>query len=263
MEIAKLNGINIHYKIHGHHDETLMLISGVGCDHQIWGLIIPELVKHYNVVVFDNRGVGHTTDDGQDFSISTMAHDCYQLLNYLGINKAHIIGHSLGGRIAQQFAIAYPLLTNKLVIINSSSYASKALSMALLNQNKIRQQHVLSPENTIRMLLPWLFSSKFLENEVYVNGFITAVLNDKNPQSIMDNARQLNALVKHDLRAEIGQINNDTLVISSQEDLLSPPFINIETANSIKNSKLITIPGGHVSLIEYPDIVAKTILDYL
>ncbi|MFN8769939.1 MAG: alpha/beta fold hydrolase [Neisseriaceae bacterium] len=114
-----------------------------------------------------------------------------------------------------------------------------------------------------KLILPWLFSNQFLEKENYVEAFISSIVYDPHPQSSIDQKRQLDALIKTDLRGELAQINCDTLIISSNEDLLTPPFINKEIITFIKNSKLVNIPGGHVSPIEQPDILSQTILNFL
>ncbi len=263
MQIAKLDGIDINYKLHQHATETILLISGIGADHKMWSYIIPPLTKYYNVVVFDNRGIGLTKDNNQPFSIGTMAHDCYQLLNYLGIEQAHIIGHSMGGIIAQQFAISYPNSTNKLVILNSTSHAHKTLEFALSNQNIIRGKNVLEPTDILQLIMPWLFSSEFLSSKNNIVAFIESYLAEPNKQSVADYQRQLNALVAVDLRKEITQITHNTLIVASSEDLLTIPYYSVEMANHIKNSQLVTLPGGHLSLVEYPDILAQNILKFL
>lgn len=263
MEVAKLDGINIHYKIHGDAQKVILLIGGVASDHKMWSYVIPPLVKYYKVIVFDNRGIGLTTDNNEPFSISTMAQDCYHLLNYLKIDKAHIIGHSMGGMIAQQFAISYPNNTHKLVILNSASYAHKTLEFALSNQNFVRSQHVLEPTAILQLFIPWLFSSQFLNSKKNITAFIEGYLNEPNKQSITDYQRQLNALLNADLRKDIEQITHKTLIVASNEDLLTIPYYSIEMAKHIKNSQLVTLPGGHLSQIEYPDLLAQNILKFL
>lgn len=265
MTIAKLNEISINYKLHRHADnyETIILISGFGCDHKIWSFVIPILANKFNVIAFDNRGSGFTTDNGHAFTIGTMANDIRELLIYLKINKVHVIGHSMGGLIAQNFAINHPEFTNKLVIVNSASYAHKTLEYALTNQNNIWAQQVLAPTQLVKLILPWLFSNCFLQHDVYVNAFINAAIHDPNPQSVVDHKRQLDALINADLRGEIANISCPTLIVSSAEDLLTPPFINQEIANEIKNSKIVTIPGGHICQIEQPEALAQEILQFL
>ncbi|MFN8769938.1 MAG: alpha/beta fold hydrolase [Neisseriaceae bacterium] len=138
MNIAQLNDISIHYKVYGqNNDKTIILISGFSSDHKVWSLAIQVLAQKYKVVVFDNRGVGLTRDNEIPFDIEIMADDVYNLLSFLAVKNAHIIGHSMGGLIAQKFAIKYQQIIDKLVVINSSSYAYKTLEYVLSNQNKL------------------------------------------------------------------------------------------------------------------------------
>lgn len=264
MLIAELSKINIHYKIYGHDNhETIVLISGFGADHKIWAFVIPLLAKAYKVIVFDNRAIGYTKDDNLPFNIETMADDTAQLLGFLSIKRANIVGHSMGGIIAQKFAIKYPHLTEKLVIINSSSYAHNTLKFVLSHNNYLWHKTALEPQDRVKLFLPWLFSNQFLSNDIYVEAFINSTLYEQNPQSLDDQSRQLNALIKADLRDELSLINCDAMVVSANEDILTPPFINQEILKYIKKSILVSIPGGHISQIEHPELLAETILSFL
>jgi len=263
VDIAKFDDISINYKVYGIADEVILLISGLGCDHKVWSFLIPTLIQKHKVIVFDNRAVGQTLDKGQSFSISTMSNDCYRLLKYLNFTKAHIVGHSMGGSIAQQFAISYPDITHKLIAINAIAYTPKKISYLLNNQNNLWRKNNLPKVEIIKMFLPWILSSQFLENDTYMQSFINASLNETNPQNVDDHLRQINALVNCDLRNELEQITHQTLVISSKEDALAPPYLNNEIAQHIKNSQTATIPGGHASQIEYPEVLAHTILKFL
>ena len=262
--IANLNGININYKVHGpDNQDSIILISGFSSDHKIWSLIIPFLVCTHKVIVFDNRAVGQTTDDGSNLDIELMANDTIQLLKYLGIERTHIIGHSMGGLIAQKIAIKNPPLADKLILINTVSHSFKTLEYALSTHSNIVSMGILDIQNLVKFILPWLFSNKFLENENHVNAFINSIINAPHIQSPENKMRQLQALVSADLRDEAPLINCDTLVISSEEDLLTPPLLNKDILKYIKNSKMLSIPGGHMSLIEHPELLAQTILTFL
>jgi pimeloyl-ACP methyl ester carboxylesterase len=107
----------INYKILGEeHSETVILIHGLGGSMKSWGDVAPELAKKYRVLAYDQRGHGKTPAPNDNFSSAIMATDLRNLMDYLHIERAHIIGHSMGGRTAVRFAASFPERTNSLLV---------------------------------------------------------------------------------------------------------------------------------------------------
>ncbi len=107
MPTVRVNDIDMYYEIHGE-GEPVVLIAGLNSDHALYREIIPRLAESYKVVAFDNRGVGQTDKPDIPYSIEMMAEDTAGLLNALGIEQAHLLGTSMGGRIATALALRYP-----------------------------------------------------------------------------------------------------------------------------------------------------------
>ncbi len=104
MPTIKINDINIYYEIHGE-GEPLLLIPGLRNDVSEYQKIIDTLSTQFSVVALDNRGAGRTDKPDSPYSIEMMADDAAGLLNALGIEQAHILGVSMGGRIAADLAL--------------------------------------------------------------------------------------------------------------------------------------------------------------
>ena len=115
MPTVRVGDINIYYEDHGK-GEPLLLIEGWGTDLTCWQLQIPEFSTKYRVIAFDNRGTGRTDAPDQPYSFRLMADDAVGLLDALGIGKAHILGVSMGGCIAQEIAIEHPERTRSLIL---------------------------------------------------------------------------------------------------------------------------------------------------
>ena len=109
------NGQKLYYEIHGE-GEPLLLIMGLGGDATGWMLQIPALSKHFKVVAFDNRDVGRSSLAKGSYSIADMAEDTAGLMDALGIKKAHILGGSMGGAIAQELVLRHPDKVRKLIL---------------------------------------------------------------------------------------------------------------------------------------------------
>ena len=163
MPKIKVNEIDLYYEESGK-GYPLVLISGLGGNCMSWQTVRNILSRHYRVIVFDNRGAGRTTSPAKTYSIIDMADDLNGLLKYLEINKAHVLGHSMGGFIAQEFVFKYPDKTDKLILCSTMEKLS--------NRNKIlfecmynSWENGLPKDIWFRELYCWVFSQKFFKDE--------------------------------------------------------------------------------------------------
>src|SRR6187551_1203599 len=120
--------INIAYKQMGKADgRPIILITGASATMDMWNpLLLEKLISaNYNVIIFENRGVGESTAGTKEFSIGQFANDTFGMLDALGINKADVLGWSMGGFIAQQLAVTHPDRVNNLILYATSCGGSK------------------------------------------------------------------------------------------------------------------------------------------
>jgi len=128
---VKIDGVNLYYEIHGD-GFPLLLIQGLSENVYWWDTpVIDELSKHLKTVIYDNRGVGRSDALEGDLTIEIMAADALGLMDALNINQAHILGHSMGGMIAQEIALKFPERVKKLVLCSTSCGGSKAAMSSL------------------------------------------------------------------------------------------------------------------------------------
>ena len=98
MPIANVSGLNFHYEFHGS-GEPLVLVSGTGMSGDHWKVFqVPELEKHFRVLTWDHRGTGRSDKPDVHYSTRMFADDCVNLMEALGLARAHFMGHSMGGR---------------------------------------------------------------------------------------------------------------------------------------------------------------------
>ena len=108
MPLAKVGDVNLNYTIQGEGD-WLVLIGGYASSNwQSWGSMLTELAKSYRVLAFDNRGIGGSDVPDYPYSVQMLAHDTLGLMDHLGIERARILGKSMGGAIAQWVALEQP-----------------------------------------------------------------------------------------------------------------------------------------------------------
>jgi pimeloyl-ACP methyl ester carboxylesterase len=167
MTIARINDIDLYYEEHGDPSaEPLLLIMGFTMNAASWAPQIPALAKRYHVIAFDNRGAGRTSQPEGPYSIPQMAADAVALLDLLGIESAHIVGASMGGMIAQEFAIRYSSRVRGLVLActtpggpHSAGYdemmktSEEGLAMTDLSE-------MLKPEN-VKQSMDLMFTDEF------------------------------------------------------------------------------------------------------
>jgi pimeloyl-ACP methyl ester carboxylesterase len=116
---APVNGLKMYYEIHGE-GKPIVLLHGSFMNIDLnFGQMIPELAKNHKVIALEMQGHGRTGDIDRPYSYPAMADDIAGLLKHLGIEKADVLGYSLGGTVALEFTIRHPSLVNKLVFISS------------------------------------------------------------------------------------------------------------------------------------------------
>jgi pimeloyl-ACP methyl ester carboxylesterase len=117
MPKAHANGIDIYYEIHGPQGgDPLVLIAGLGYNQWMWHKMVPSLAEHLQVIAFDNRGVGETDKPAGPYTAQMLAADTAGLLEALGIRSAAVMGHSMGGFVAQALALDRPDLVSRLIL---------------------------------------------------------------------------------------------------------------------------------------------------
>jgi pimeloyl-ACP methyl ester carboxylesterase len=264
MPITKANGIELYYEVHGE-GEPLLLIMGLSLTSKSWFRTLPVLSEQYKVIVFDNRGVGLSGKPNTPYSIELMAEDARAVLDAAGVDSAHVYGISMGGMIAQRFAVNYPDRVRSLILGCTTSGGEKhvqpgaEVSMLMLS----RGSSTATPEEMAWATAPILYSQSFIENhkELVAEDVQRRIEIPVLPYAYI---LQLQACIAHDTYNEIDQIKVPVLVIHGDEDKLVPYENGVTLAEKIPNAEFLTINGaGHIYLTEAIDLVNKRVLEFL
>jgi 3-oxoadipate enol-lactonase len=264
MPTVKVGDINMYYEDHGK-GEPLLLIPGWGTDLTSWRFQIPEFSKKYRVIAFDNRGTGRTDAPDKPYSMKMMTDDAVGLLDALGIGKAHILGISMGGGIAQGIAIEFPERTKSLIL--AATIAAPDTHPMLghtLRAFAAAMTEGVSPKTIARIQLPYLVTSQFFENPEMVSMWVEVMAgNPYRPRGYACN-RQTDACAGQDARAQLKQITAPTLVLVGKEDILLPVKLSEELAALIPRARLAVLEGGaHGFFIEIPNKFNQAVLEFL
>ena len=260
--IALNNDITLYYEQHGLGDD-LILIGGLTSDHQVWKSALRELSKHFRVLIFDNRGAGQSSAPDYPYTMEMMANDTLQLMNALHISRAHIVGHSMGGGIAQQLALIAPEQINKLILVCSRTQPNALANMVFEMRNQLIQHH-FSELDVAKYMMPFLFGDTFLNNPVLVKGFLQWTVKNPFPQTAHGYQHQMHAVTTRDFSSQLPRITTPTLVIAGEEDVLMRPKQADMVSKSLKNGSFITIADcAHMPHVEKSSEFVGIVTEFL
>jgi pimeloyl-ACP methyl ester carboxylesterase len=262
MPRVRVGDIEMHYVEVGQ-GEPLVLIMGFGGDHLSWGFQVSALAERYRVIAFDNRGVGQTDAPDHPYTMRMLADDTCGLLDALRIERAHVIGVSMGGMIAQELALTHPARVRSLHLGCSLARPDAYMRALVAGWREIRVR--LDREMSLRVIGSWLFAPQTYEDRPeLVEMIVQGALTHPHPQSLTGFLRQGDAILSHDTLDRLGAIRCPTLVSVADADILVPPRFSHQLASRIPGATLHTLKGaGHVYFWERPDEFNTLSLNFL
>jgi len=242
MPKVQVGDVNLNYDLHGK-GEPLLMIMGLGASSAAWDPeLVEDLARTFRVITFDNRGTGQSDKPDAPYSIEMFADDAAGLLKKLEVPRAHIFGVSMGGMIAQEFALRHPAQTATLTLGCTTAGGTHSVppppeSLKVLTAPR----EGVSPEEVIRRGWPLGYTAKYIAgNRASLEASIPRLL--KHPTPPFAFQRQLEGTYTLKTFDRLPQIKAPTLVITGAEDVLIPA----------KNSEIIAaqIPGSKLHLIK-------------
>lgn len=264
MPVASINGVNLHYEVSGQ-GEAIVLLHGYTGSSRDWDNQVPVLTAGYRVITLDHRGHGQSAAPSReaDYSVKIFADDVFQLLGMLNIRKCCLVGHSLGGFIALEFALAHQDMLAGLVLVDTSSgdFARSAgytelrhrLNEVARNQGMAAAFEYDAANNPLR-IAGFRKHPEFRERmrqrmlATSVNGYVYGSLAIGKWQSITD---------------RLSEINIPTLIIWGDEDLAFTEAVKI-LHKGIAGSRLVTVRGvGHSPHEDAPSTFNEGLFKFL
>ncbi len=250
MPKTTVGDIDINYQIQGS-GSPLLLIMGLSFSHLDWGTELPALLaSNHQLILFDNRDAGLTSQSQGDYTIPDMADDTANLLDALKIPKAYIFGVSMGGAIAQQLDLRHPNKVDKLIL--GCTFAGSTCSQfgdlsPLLNGN----------------LLDLLFTPPYIQahQQILNEHLAKAQLLHSKGEALQ---RQLKALGTHNTCNTLSKISAPTLILTGDSDTAIPSSNSDFLVKEIPNAKLEIIPNSaHGFTFSHAAKTAQLIHDFL
>ena len=242
MPKVDIGDAEIYYEEAGSGD-PVMFVPGLGGGGSVWMNQIPAFSDSYRTIVHDHRGCGQSSYSKIDYSVDQMAADAIRLMDGLGIERAHWVGHSTGGAMGQIVAQDYPDRLASLVL--SATWSGQD---SYFNRAFAARKGVLSTGGTLdyarhsvlTLLPPWYITQnpeRITEMEGYLAGA-------DQPVEIMES--RIDAICAFDRRDRMADIKAPTLVIVAEDDMVTPRYLSDELADGIPGAeKVILSTGGH------------------
>lgn len=262
MEYARVGDLNMCYGVRGE-GHPLVLISGMATNMDWWEPeFIDTLAERYRVLVFDNRGAGRTETPEEDFSCKQMADDTCGLMEELGMEKAHVLGHSMGGMIALELALNHQSKVDKLVLC--ATYPGGRHNVLASEEVYALMADISgTAEELHERRLPLLFTEEWMDkNPAALTSFKERCL--QAPISLTNSIRQFVATTKLRTYDRLPDIKVPTLVATGNRDIQIRPENSTTIAGRIPGAKLIVYEGAaHQLFMEIRERFAADLIEFL
>jgi 3-oxoadipate enol-lactonase len=257
------DAIDIHYRITGDGPRDLVLINGVGDDLDGWVNQVDDFVRAgLRVISYDNRGVGQSGAPPGPYTSAEMAADLKALVTGLELTRFHLAGVSMGGAIAQEYAVAYPEDLLSLVLANTFAVADPFTAAAFETWATVALAAGMPV--MMRAQAPWIFSPGFYQQHPdRVAELIAGAEGSTQPAAAF--AAQMAALVDHDCASRIGAVRVPTLVLAASDDIIIRPDLSRRLYDALApgGGTWTVVPGGHAAFWEDPGPWNQAVIDFV
>lgn len=257
MPFANINDIRMHYELVGE-GETLVLVHGLGSSAEDWEEPAAKFARHFRVIVPSMRGFGLSDKPPGPYSVAQFASDLLALLEHLNIDRCHLLGFSMGGAIAFQFALDAPGRLCSLIIVNSvPSFEMDTLRKRFMVASRVVMARVLGMERVVRILSNRVFPEP---HQKEAREKIIARHKTNSKESYL---AAINALAGWSIRPRLGDLKMPALIVASDQDYTSVEEKQ-STVAAMPNARLGVIANSrHVTYADQPEAFNRMVLEFL
>ncbi len=238
----------------------VLLIMGLGYSSVMWHRTRPALAAQYCTIAFDNRGCGRSDVPPGPYSMPQMASDAAAVLDAAGFDTAHVFGVSMGGMIAQEFALQYPTRVLSLILGCTAAGGPHAVRAEAAATETLKMRSTVSREEAELAFIPFLYDDNTPRERVEED------LVNRRPlyASPEGYTAQLQAILGWQADDRLPQITAPTLVIHGKNDRLVPPGNGERIASRIPGAELVLLPGAnHMFTTDQPEAAHSVLLRFL
>jgi 3-oxoadipate enol-lactonase len=261
MPTAALDRVNINYRLEGDGPETVVLVNGLADDLETWSDQVPALLEAgYRVLRFDNRGIGLSEKPVGPYTTAMFAADTKALVDHLEVSDFHLLGVSMGGMIAQEYALAHPSDLRSVTL--ACTYAAPGPFCSRMFSLWADIVNVMGVPAVMRDVTLWAFTPEFFQTRPGdAAEFETAMRYIDQP--IPAYLAQLHSIQTHDATDRLGALTVPTLVLAGETDILIPVELSRRLHSLIPGADWATTKGGHACLWEHPQPFNQAFLAFI
>ncbi len=257
---VQANGILMNYELSGS-GPTLVLIHGFTDNLKMWYHQVPEFSRGYRVLTYDVRGFGRTEPSPGPYSMALFAEDLYQLLSALNLLPAHVLGYSMGGRIALEFCLRHPESTLSLIMANS--VVGAPMTKEREERTRMLMELIQTRDNNriAEIMTTYSFSPDFKEKDPQTFERYKAVKLENDPAGYLPVMAAMGAAAQ--AAVDLESIKCPVLVLAGTVDQFMPLAVAEAMVRRFPRAVLRTFPTGHITAIEDPAAFNRAVLEFL
>jgi 3-oxoadipate enol-lactonase len=263
MPKIKVGDINMSYEVHGK-GEPLVFIDGNNMCHELLYRHVPVFAREFKVISYDNRGVGKSDKPDEPYSLELMAKDLAGLMDIIGVKKAHLMGYSMGGRIAEEMALNYPDKVISLVLVCPVTWSAELHNQPPVPKaEEAAEWYALPKLEQARGFIEHVFTSSFLQNNPELKKeLIHKIAEGYGPPYAQ--FRHLYASRSCDNYARLQQIKAPAIIIGGSADKTVTPENIGFLKSKVPHAELVMMEDmPHFLFIEAFDEFNRIVLDFL
>jgi 3-oxoadipate enol-lactonase len=238
----------------------ILLIMGLGYSCCMWHRIRPALAKHYRTIAFDNRGIGQSDVPEGPYPIAVMASDAAAVLDAAGVDSAHVFGVSMGGMIAQEFALQYPKRVRSLILGCTAAGGPSAVRAESDAMQMLMARDKMTAEQALEAPVPFIYDAATPRERIDEDLSLRRAWLPS-PEAYR---AQLQGILAWESYSRLAAIGRATLVVHGESDRLVPPGNGRLIAERIPGARLVMIPhASHLFLTDQTEVAHRAIGEFL
>lgn len=267
------SGLKLHYRIQGNpQGPWIVLLNGLLSDSTMWAGVLPGLTPRFHVLTFDCRGQGRSdAPDGAAYPVGLMAEDAWELFRILGLERPWLVGLSNGANISLELLVAHPGAFSGAVLTSSMPCIDFTTRLRVLHWIQCLQ--LGGPLMQFDAVAPYLWGDRFLAQRHGVlrayHQVVTEGRGNRREASgredpFLGATHQMEGILDWDIRERLGALKDPVLFLAGAEDLLTPPWKCLATAQGVPHSRFEVVPGvGHAFPVEEPKAFSSRVTEFI
>ena len=233
---------------------------GLGYTHEMWHRSRPLLSRHYRTIVFDNRGVGKSDVPTGPYSLAQMADDTAAVLDAAQVDRAHVFGISMGGMIAQEFALAYPNRVRSLILGCTACGGKNAIPATENVLQIVMARATMTPEEGAQAMVPFIYDAATPRERIEED----LAIRRRTYPAAAGYLGQVHAILAWTSLDRLKDVHAPTLILHGESDELVPPENARILEKQIGGSRLVMLPNAsHIFPTDQPEVSHRVILAFL